>query len=98
MGPIWQAQLGESLVMLIGPSWEPNLLPYWAPNLGPIRQCSNCPKGGGGSKFFFRWELRDEVGGRNLSLGGGLRDEVGSQTFFRHGVEKEVGVEFYHQL
>jgi len=21
MGPIWQAQLGESLVMLIGPSW-----------------------------------------------------------------------------
>jgi len=36
MGPIWQAQLGESLVMLIGPSWEPNLLPYWAPNLGPI--------------------------------------------------------------
>src|SRR6218665_2141332 len=47
MGPIWQAQLGQSLVMLIGPSWEPNLLPYWAPNLGPIRetrclpQCSN---------------------------------------------------------
>src|SRR6218665_2497001 len=33
MGPIWQAQLGESLVMLIGPSWESNLLPYWAPNL-----------------------------------------------------------------
>src|SRR6218665_2860161 len=23
--------------MLIGPSWEPNLLPYWAPNLGPSR-------------------------------------------------------------
>src|SRR6218665_2383017 len=20
------------------PSWEPNLLPYWAPNLGPIRE------------------------------------------------------------
>src|SRR6218665_2005479 len=39
-------------------------------------QCSNCPKGGGGWKFFFRWGLRDEVGGRN---------------FFRHGVEKEVG-------
>ena len=38
MGPIWQAQLGESLVMLIGPSWEPNLLPFWAPNLGPIRE------------------------------------------------------------
>src|SRR6218665_2296281 len=38
MGPIWQAQLGESLVMLIGPSWEPNLLPYWAPNLGPVRE------------------------------------------------------------
>src|SRR6218665_2347998 len=37
-GAIWQAQLGESLVMLIGPSWEPNLLPYWAPNLGPIRE------------------------------------------------------------
>src|SRR6218665_2050703 len=37
-GPIWQAQLGESLVMLIDPSWEPNLLPYWAPYLGPIRE------------------------------------------------------------
>src|SRR6218665_3729261 len=37
-GPMWQAQLGESLVMLIGPSWEPNLLLYWAPNLGPIRE------------------------------------------------------------
>jgi len=22
MGPIWQAQLGQSLVMLTGPSWE----------------------------------------------------------------------------
>src|SRR6218665_516254 len=42
MGPIWQAQLGESLVMLIGPSWEPNLLPYWAPNLGPIRLPNLC--------------------------------------------------------
>src|SRR6218665_1416751 len=42
MGPIWQAQLGESLVMLIGPSWEPNLLPYWAPNLGPIRLPNFC--------------------------------------------------------
>ena len=30
--------------------------------------------------------------GRNFSLGGGLRDEVGgSKFFFRHGVEKEVG-------
>jgi len=27
MVPIWQAQLGESLVMLIGPNWEPNLWP-----------------------------------------------------------------------
>src|SRR6218665_396590 len=55
MGPIWQAQLGESLVMLIGPSWEPNLLPYWAQNLGPIRETrsqsalelgpSHCPNG-----------------------------------------------------
>src|SRR6218665_2033476 len=43
MGPIWQAQLGESLVMLIGPSWEPNLLPYWAPNLGPIRETRCLP-------------------------------------------------------
>src|SRR6218665_696748 len=25
-------------VMLIGPSWEPKLLPYWAPNSGPIRE------------------------------------------------------------
>jgi len=43
MGPIWQAQLGESLVMLIGPTWEPNLLPYWALNLGPIRKQDVCP-------------------------------------------------------
>src|SRR6218665_1133059 len=43
MGPIWQAQLGESLVMLIGPSWQPNLLPYWAPNLGPIRETRSLP-------------------------------------------------------
>src|SRR6218665_2045301 len=43
MGPIWQAQLGESLVMLIGPSWEPNLLPYWAANLGPIRETRCLP-------------------------------------------------------
>src|SRR6218665_2810035 len=43
MGPIWQAQLGESLVMLIGPSWEPNLLPYWASNLGPIRDTRSLP-------------------------------------------------------
>jgi len=28
MGPIWTAQLGESLVMLIGSSWIPNSLPY----------------------------------------------------------------------
>src|SRR6218665_1213364 len=33
----------ENLVMLIGPSWELNLLPYWAPNLGPIRQQDVCP-------------------------------------------------------
>src|SRR6218665_1877635 len=33
----------ESLVMLIGPSWEPNLLPYWAPNLGPIRETRYLP-------------------------------------------------------
>ena len=26
MGPIWQAQLGESLVMLIGPSWAPKFI------------------------------------------------------------------------
>src|SRR6218665_322732 len=38
MGPIWTAQLGESLVMLIGPSWIPNSLPYWEPNSGPIRE------------------------------------------------------------
>jgi len=30
MGPIWQVQLGESLVMLIGSSW--------AQNLGPVRK------------------------------------------------------------
>ena len=32
-----------SLVMLIGPSWEPNLLPYWAPYLGPIRETRRLP-------------------------------------------------------
>src|SRR6218665_125981 len=42
MGPIWQAQLGESLVMLIGPSWEPNLVPYWAPNVGPSGKENVC--------------------------------------------------------
>src|SRR6218665_444092 len=43
--------------------------------------------------------VRKEVGGRNFSLGGGLRDEVGGvEFFFRHGVEKEAGGEFYHQL
>jgi len=26
MGPIWQAQLGESLVMLIGPNWAPKFI------------------------------------------------------------------------
>src|SRR6218665_2278269 len=39
-----QVQLGESLVMPIGPSWEPNLLPYWAPNLGPIRETRCLPQ------------------------------------------------------
>ena len=43
MGPIWQAQLGESLVMLIGPSWEANLLPYWAPIWGPLGKQDLCP-------------------------------------------------------
>src|SRR6218665_905661 len=37
------SQLGESLIMLIGPSWEPNLLPCWAPNLGPIRETRSLP-------------------------------------------------------
>src|SRR6218665_1900768 len=37
MGPIWQAQLGESLVICsLAPVWLPNSLPYWEPNLGPI--------------------------------------------------------------
>src|SRR6218665_863012 len=40
MGPIWTAQLGEGLVMLIDPSWIPNSLPYWEPNSGPIRESS----------------------------------------------------------
>ena len=35
--------------------------------------------------------VQKEVVGRNFSLGGGLRDEVGGRNFFRHGVEKEVG-------
>ena len=26
MGPIWQAQLGESLVILTGPSWAPKFI------------------------------------------------------------------------
>ena len=37
---------GERLVMLIGPTWEPNLLPYWALNLGPIIGKQDvCPNG-----------------------------------------------------
>jgi len=28
MEPIWQAQLGETLIMLIGPRRVPNSLPY----------------------------------------------------------------------
>jgi len=43
MGPIWQVQLGESLVMLIGPSWFPNSLSCWAPNLGPLGKEDVCP-------------------------------------------------------
>src|SRR6218665_1059486 len=45
MGPIWQTQLGESLVMLIGPSWEPNLLPYWHQIWGPFGKQDVCPNG-----------------------------------------------------
>src|SRR6218665_2453725 len=36
MGPIWQAQFGASLVMLIGPSSTPNCITILAPNLGPL--------------------------------------------------------------
>src|SRR6218665_1291390 len=32
-----------AMVMLIGPSWEPNLLPFWAPNLGSIREPRSLP-------------------------------------------------------
>src|SRR6218665_1510891 len=35
--------------------------------------------------------VQKEVGGRHFSLGGGLRDEVGVDIFFRNGVEKEMG-------
>ena len=34
--------------------------------------------------------VQKEVGGRNLSLGGGLRDEGGGQHFFSTQGEKEV--------
>ncbi len=34
MGPIWQAQLGESLVMLIGPSWAPKFTALFPLTLG----------------------------------------------------------------
>src|SRR6218665_3206210 len=47
MGSIWQAQSGESLAMLIGPSWAPNSLPdrpighqIWGP-LGKEDVCPN---------------------------------------------------------
>jgi len=44
MEPIWQAQLGESLVMLIGPSWEkPNSFPIGNQILGPFGQEDVCP-------------------------------------------------------
>jgi len=38
MRPIWQAHLGESLVMLIGPSWAPKCIALLGTNLGPIRE------------------------------------------------------------
>ena len=31
-------------------------------------------------------------------VSGGLKEEVGGRKSFRHGVEKEVGVEFCYQL
>ena len=40
MGPIWQDQLGESLVMLIGPSWAPKFI---AQIWGPLRKEDVCP-------------------------------------------------------
>ena len=43
--------------------------------------------------------VQKEVGGRNFSLGGGVETRGGGvEIFFRHGLEKEVGVEFYHHL
>src|SRR6218665_1529089 len=44
-----------------------------------LSQCSNCPKGGGGSKFFFRWGVERRGGGSN---------------FFDTGLKKKWGVEF----
>src|SRR6218665_1180546 len=45
MGPIWQAQLGESLVLLIDPSWVPNSLPFGHQILGPLGKEDVCPNG-----------------------------------------------------
>jgi len=44
MGPIWQAQLEESLVFLIGPSLVPNSLPFGHQIWGPLEK-DVCPNG-----------------------------------------------------
>src|SRR6218665_3479919 len=45
MGPIWQAQLGESLVMLNGPSWASKFIALYIGNQiwGPLGKDDVCP-------------------------------------------------------
>src|SRR6218665_3586279 len=43
MGPIWQAQLGKSLVMLIGPSWKNIYCPIGHQIRGPLGKQDLCP-------------------------------------------------------
>ena len=50
-------------------------------NVGRPNQCSNCPKGGGRSKFFFRWGVVERRGG-------------GSKYFFDTGLKKRWGSNF----
>ena len=44
MGPIWQPQLGESLVMLTGPSWAPKFIALLVNQIwGPLGKEDVCP-------------------------------------------------------
>src|SRR6218665_2278891 len=65
MGPIWQAQLGRTWLCSLAPAGNPIYCPIGHQIWGPLGSVRIVQK---------------EVGGRNFSLGGGLRDEVGGRV------------------